>query len=282
MNFLGLSDKETRGVEAKVVILPIPYEKTTSFGKGTQNGPKAIIEASHQVEFFDEELELEPCECGIFTEKALDFVGKSGAEAINLIEAATEKILSDGKFPIALGGEHTITTGLVKAAHKRYPDLHVVHLDAHADMRPEYEGTKWSHASVMARISELGIPYTSIGIRSISKDEFDLVKPNRKNYFYAHEIAKNPNWIDETLKTISGTVYLTVDIDVFDSNIIPETGTPEPGGLNWYQVTDFFKRLMKSKKVIGADLVELAPCPGRHASNFTAAKLIYKIIGYLT
>lgn len=268
------------GERVKVHILPIPYEKTTSFGKGTENGPKAILEASSQVELFDEEFESEPYKCGIFTEEPVDLEGKGGQKAIELIEKRAEKIFSKNKFLLALGGEHSITAGLVRAAHKKYPDLHVVHFDAHADMRPEYEGSKWSHASVMHRIYEMGIPYTSIGIRALSKEEFELIEPHRKNYFFAYELAKNPNWIKEALETVKGPVFLSFDIDAFDSSVIPDTGTPEPGGLSWYQVMDFFKELMKEKKVVGADIVELLPGKPSRSSDFTAAKLAYKIIGY--
>jgi agmatinase len=280
MNFLDISPEESKRENAKVVILPVPFENTTSYGGGTINGPEAIIKASSQVEFFDEELEKEPFRCGIHTQEPLDLTGKTGEAAIEAIETAADKIFEEDKFLFALGGEHSITAGLVRAARKKYSDIHVVHLDAHADMRAEYQGTEWSHASVMRRISEMGVPHTSIGIRALSKEEFELIKSDRKNYFFAHEIAKNPDWIKSALKTISGKVFLTVDIDVFDSGFLPDTGTPEPGGLGWYQVTEFIKALTQNHTVIGADLVELAPNPNRHASDFTAAKLVYKIISY--
>lgn len=282
MNFLGISADEAVFDRSKIVVLPIPYEATTSYGKGTANGPTAIIEASAQVEFFDEELECEPYKCGIHTADAVIFNGATGKAAIDLIERAVDNIFSAGKFPLGLGGEHTITTGLVKAALKTHPKLTVVHFDAHADMRDEYEGTPWSHACVMRRIHELGVKFVSIGIRAISSEEYDFIRSKEllPNYFFAHRIAKDSSWIKKALSIIEGPVFLTFDIDALDSSIVPATGTPVPGGLNWYQATDFIRELTKDKEVVGADLVELAPNVQSQSSNFTAAILAHKIIGY--
>lgn len=281
-SFLGTCDSEKPSWESsKVVILPLPYEETVSFGGGTGRAPQVILETSAQVELFDSELMKESYGCGIFTAEALNFDGKKGLDAIGLIEAATDAVVEADKFPLGLGGEHTVTTGLVKACLKKYPDLHIVHLDAHADMRKEYGGTPWSHASVMHRLYEMGLSYTSIGIREFCREEYELIKPLEKNYFFAHDIAKNPGWIADALKTISKPVYLTLDVDAFDSSVIPHTGTPSPGGLSWYQVTNFLRALMESKKVIGADVVELAPDKYSRPSDFAIAKLVYKIIGYL-
>lgn len=281
MPFLGAEGLEAPCWEkSNVVILPLPYEQTVSYAGGTGKAPRSILEASSQVEFFDDELKAEPYECGIYTLQELNFEGIEGLSAIELIEKTASEIVDAGKFPLGLGGEHTVTIGLVKAVHKKYPDLHIVHLDAHADMRAEYGGTPWSHACVMRRLFEMGLPYTSIGIRELCMEEYESIKPRKKNYFFAHEIAKNNNWIAEALKTISGPIYLTVDVDVFDCALIPHTGTPSPGGLGWYQVAAFIRALMENNEIVGADVVELAPNTQSHASDFAIAKLVYKIIGY--
>lgn len=277
-SFLDIKDA---GRDAsKVSILPIPYEATTSYGKGTAKGPEAIIKASAQVEYFDEELKSQPLKIGIHTEKPVEFKEKTGEEAINLIERRADEIIGDGKFLIGLGGEHSITTGLVKAALKKYKDLFVVHFDAHSDMRNEYEGSKWSHASVMRRIDDLKVPYISIGIRSVSSEEYEYIKDREERYFYAYRIAADAGWMDTALSMVKGPVFLTFDVDALDAGVLPHTGTPEPGGLTWYQVMTFLKRLFKEKRVIGADVVELAPDASSRPSDFAVAKLVYKIIGY--
>lgn len=280
MQFLGIFENETSFDAAKVVVLPVPYEATTSYGKGTKNGPKAILEASAQVEFFDEELGQEPYKCGIFTEKEVNLKNAAGEDAVLKIERAVEPIASAKKFILGLGGEHTITTGFIRPFKKIYPNLEVVHFDAHADMRVEYDGTKWSHACVMRRVHELGVPFTSIGIRALSVEEFEFIRPLRKRYFFAHEICDNTGWMDRALETIKGPVFLTFDIDALDSSIITNTGTPVPGGLTWYQTMQFLKRLMREKRVVGSDLVEFAPIGQNNAEAFAAARLAYKIIGY--
>jgi len=280
MNFLGISDTETKGNDAKVVILPIPYETTTSYGQGTKNGPTAILKASSQVELFDEELVCEPFTCGIQTANGIDFKGKEGETAIDLISIEAAPYINDGRFLIGLGGEHTITTGLVRAALKKYPNLHIVHFDAHADMRESYEESEWSHACVMKRIVDLGCSYTSIGIRSMSKVEYEATSDSRDSYFFAHEIYGQTDWMDKALEQIKGPVYLTFDVDAFDGSLLPHTGTPEPGGLDWYTVTRFLKRLFEKQDVVAADVVELAPNEQSRASDFMIAKLVYKMIGY--
>ena len=173
-----------------------------------------------------------------------------------------------------------MTTGLVRSALKKYPDLHIVHFDAHADMRESYEGTKWSHACVMKRLVELGCKYTSIGIRAMSKEEYEAISDSRDSYFFAHEIYGQTDWMDKALKQIKGPVYLSFDVDAFDGGLLPHTGTPEPGGLDWYTVTRFLKKLFERHDVVAADVVELAPNEQSRASDFMIAKLVYKMIGY--
>jgi len=281
-NFLSLEEEYSSWDKSKVAILPIPYEATTSYGHGTKNAPQAIIDASTQVELFDEELEASPYRCGIHTMRPIEFGNSNGEDAISLIRDKVRRIVGEGKFPIGLGGEHTITSGMVDGVREKYPDIHIVHLDAHADMREEYEGTKWSHACVMRRLFEKKLTYTSIGVRSICEESFDVIKSNRENYFFAHEIYNSNDWIGKALSNINKPVYLTLDVDVFDASILPTTGTPEPGGLHWYQVTAFIKELMKNKQVVGADIVELAPDDKSRAYDFMIAKLCYKMIGYFS
>lgn len=279
--FLGPDDAiQSDWAASRVVILPIPFEKTVSYGGGTAKGPEAILRASAYVETFDEELAFEPSGCGIFTAMSLELEGLSMENVFKEIERAADEIVEAGKFLLGLGGEHSISCGLVRAVHKKYPNLHVVHLDAHADMRQEYGGTMWSHASVMRRIHEMGISHTSVGIRSISHEEHELIKKMRDHYFFAHEIVEDADWIKKVIERVSSPVFVTLDVDVFDGSLLPHTGTPEPGGLTWHQATGFLRELIGSKNVVGADVVELAPTPSSRASDFMVAKLVHKIIGY--
>ncbi|MBI2974531.1 MAG: agmatinase [Deltaproteobacteria bacterium] len=259
---------------ARVVVVPVPYEKTTSYGKGTKNGPEAICEASSQVELYDEELEFESCNVGIATVDAVHSLDK--------LETETLKIVNDGKIPIILGGEHTVSAAPIRACKKKYKNLSVVHFDAHADLRDEFEGTKLNHACVMRRVFEAGVPFVQIGIRNHSLEEAEFMKKEGlRKPFYSADISSSVKWMDEAISCLTDEVYLTFDVDAFDPSIIPATGTPEPGGLNWHQVTEFFKKLAAAKKIVGADFVELAPIKNLPASDFTIAKLIYKLIGYI-
>ncbi len=259
--------------DSKVIVVPVPYEKTTSYGKGTKNGPSAIIEASYQTELYDEELKSEPYKIGICNIEPVN--------SLAALEDKTGKILKDKKFPLLLGGEHTISIAPIKAVRKFYPDLSVVQVDAHADLRDEYEGTKDSHACVMRRVFEAGVPFIQVGIRNHSVEEADLLEKNSLKPFYAHEIHSSNDWMDGAIEKLNKNVYLTFDVDAFDPSLIPGTGTPEPGGLGWYQVVEFLKRLTAKRNIVGADFVELAPIKGEHRSEFTIAKLIYKFIGYI-
>lgn len=260
---------------ARFVVVPVPYERTTSYGKGTRNGPSGICDASAQVETYDEELGLETYHRGIATLKPV--------EELDELERTTERILSDGKFPIILGGEHTISAAPVRACRKFYSDLSVVHFDAHADLRDEYEGTGLNHACVMRRVHEAKVPIVQIGIRNHSLEEAELIDREKMNRpFYAHEISSSDRWMDEAIGLLSRNVYISFDVDAFDPSIMPSTGTPEPGGMGWYQVVGFFRKLATERNVVASDFVELAPVKGNHAPDFTVAKLVWKLIGYLS
>lgn len=264
--------------DSKAVILPLPYEGTVSYGKGTSKAPSAILDASKQVELYDEELEIEPYKIGIWTEEALK-LGKEPEKMVGEVYFSAKKHVSAGKFLVSLGGEHSIPTGIVKAYKERYPRLSVLQFDAHADLREEYHGTKFSHAAVMSRIREL-CPAVQVGIRSLSKEEAEKAKKNNYPIFWAQDIHDNEKWFDKAISRLSDDVYITFDIDVFDPSIMPATGTTEPGGLGWYPVLKFLKEVFKKKNVVGFDLVELAPIKERHDCDFLAARLVHKVIGY--
>ncbi len=272
---------------AQVVILPIPYEATTTYRRGCENGPDAILEASQQVEYYDEELERETCrDVGIYTQSSVADTRTghfTAEEMLQFTQEAVYQLIQDGKFVIALGGEHSITTGVVEAYRQAYPDeaFTVIQIDAHGDLRFSYEGSIHNHACVMRRIVDMGLPTVQIGIRSISKEEADLIKEKQLTVFRAREIATEPNWSERALAAIpTQKVFLTIDLDGIDPTLIPGVGTPEPGGLSWYAVTAFLRCVFETHQVIGCDVMELAPIVDSVVSQFTAAKLVYKLIGY--
>lgn len=282
MNFLGLPQEHTLYDSSPVVIIPCPLEKTTTYRKGTAKGPEAIIEASHQVEFYDCELKRETWRPGIHTLPPLDFNGRDSKAAVQLIEKTLAQVLEAKKFPICLGGEHTLSAGAILACLKRYPKLSILQIDAHADLRESYEGTPYSHACAMRLIASRVSTLVGVGIRSVAEEEAVFAKENRHiSLFYDHERPKEKNWIERVLGNLTQDVYLTIDIDGFDPGLIPATGTPEPGGLSWHEGLALIRACFQEKRVVGADLVELCPQPELHACDFTCAKLVYKIIGYL-
>jgi agmatinase len=291
-NFLALP-KEYSGYDtSKIVVVPVPYEYTVSYGSGTKYGPKAILNASHYVEFYDEEFDRELCfDVGIATLRALSFGDKKkkvDREAISLIESKVEELLEDGKFVAVLGGEHTISSGPISAFHKKYPDLSVLQFDAHSDLRDEYEGNKYSHASVMARVGEFLDPahIVQVGIRAQAKDEAIYIKEHNVHTFYVFEIRQGKYtrvlkyWQDQVIDNLSDNVYITFDVDYFDPSLMPATGTPEPNGMNWHETMSLLQRLGRKKNIVGFDVVELAPMKGLNHPDITAAKLVYKIMNY--
>ncbi|MBD1896126.1 MULTISPECIES: agmatinase [unclassified Coleofasciculus] len=273
---------------ARVVILPIPYEATTTYRNGCENGPDAILEASGQVEYYDEELDWETGkDIGIYTAESIADTRNgrsvSSEEMLQVTRETVSQMIADGKFVIGLGGEHSITTGLVEAYQKAYPDepFTVVQIDAHGDLRYEYEGSIHNHACVMRRIVEMGLPTVQIGIRAICKEEADLIKEKNLTVFRAREIATQPDWMERAIASIpTRRVFLTIDLDGIDPTLIPGVGTPEPGGLNWYSLLSFLRQVFQNHEVIGCDVMELAPIVDSVVSEFTAAKLVYKLIGY--
>ncbi|HEY9897357.1 MAG TPA: agmatinase [Candidatus Sericytochromatia bacterium] len=284
--FLG-SDVAATYDNAKVVILPIPYEATTTYRRGCEHGPDAILNASQQVEYYDEELDRELWEVGLYTHDAIADTRnaqKVSSEAmLRVTQETVYKLVSDGKFVISLGGEHSITTGVVEAYRQANPGeaFTVVQVDAHGDLRHEYEGSIHNHACVMRRVVDMGLPTLQVGIRSICKEEADLIKEKQLPVFRAREIVAQPDWIDRALASIkTEMVFITIDLDGIDPTLIPGVGTPEPGGLNWYNLLTFIQRIFAAHDVIGCDVMELAPITDSVVSEFTAAKLVYKLIGY--
>jgi agmatinase len=282
-NFGGLPEEYSGYETSRAVIFPVPLERTTTYERGTCNGPAAIINASRNMELYDEELELEPYkEIGIHTLPPIDTMDGTLDEVITELFTAELALLEDQKFPIALGGEHSLTPPLVSAVAKKYKNLSVLQIDAHADLRDEYQANPSSHACAMRRVVDV-CPAVQVGIRSLSDEEAKAIPHLRTKIYWAKDITRAPlkTWIAKVLADLSPYVYLTVDLDGFDPSIIPATGTPEPGGLDWYQVISLVRAVASHKKIVGMDVVELLPQPGDHASAFLAAKLVYKSLGYV-
>ncbi|MBU4484770.1 agmatinase [bacterium] len=278
-NFCNIEEKHSSYNGSSAVIIPAPYEKTTSYGQGTGNGPRAIIQASQNMESYDEELDIESYKMGIHTLKPIDFGKTEGEDALNKIQEVVGRVINDNKFPLMLGGEHSISTGAIRALLKKYPNLNVVQFDAHSDLRDSYEGTKYSHACIMRRIVD-DCNIIQLGIRASDIEESKLIKERKLNTFFAYQMAGCDKWMDAAISKINGPVYITFDLDFLDPSIMPATGTPEPGGFDWYTTIRFLKKLINSQNVVGADVVELAPLKDFPTCDFTAAKLVYKILGY--
>ena len=264
---------------AGVIVLPVPFELSTSYVKGTEKGPGAILNASAYMELYDEELDSEPYQLGIHTAYSLS-AAKNPKAWLKTISSKVTEILNKNKFPVILGGEHTITPGAVKGFQKYgIKNLSVLQLDAHADLRKNYEGNKLSHACVGKRIAET-CHLTQVGIRSLSKKEAEFSKNSAIRQFYA-STSLNNNTLNKITSSLTKNVYITIDLDVFDPAFVPAVGTPEPGGLNWYEVLKILRSVASKKNIVGFDVVELCPLKGNVSSDFLAAKLVYKLIGYI-
>jgi agmatinase len=274
-NFLGLPDEYIGYEGAKVAIVPVPFDLTTSWMSGTAKGPRALIEASGYVELYDIETKSEPYLGGIFTDKEVK-AGSTEELNKNVYERVKQHI-DAGKFCVTLGGEHSVAYGTAKAHIKKYSELSILHFDAHTDRREEFEDNKFSHACTLRRISELNDDIISVGIRSIDIGELQYL--DERKVFYAENIHDSEKWIKQVVKLLKPNVYITFDLDVFDPAIMPSTGTPEPGGLGWYPVLACLKAVADERNIVGCDVVELSPTENK-APDFLAAKLIYKILSY--
>lgn len=282
LTFGNLPPEHSDPATAKAVVIPFPYEATTSYRGGTKDGPAALLAASAQVELYDDELDWSPYEVGIATTapvwpSRVDYVAPM-RQLEEVVDAAFER----GLFPIVLGGEHAISVGAVRAALKRHPDLAILQIDAHADLRQAYDDTPHSHASAMARLVDLGVPLVQVGIRNISAEEMAWWREKRPStIFWARDYCRGKHGVDEVLAALGDRpVFLTIDLDGLDPAVMPGVGTPEPGGLGWYETLDLLRALFTQRHVVGCDVVELAPIAGENVSEFAAAKLVYKIVGY--
>jgi len=283
-NFLAIEKKYSSFDSSKVVIVSAPYEKTTSYGKGTARGPGAIIEASHYVEFFDEETAKEVCfDIGIAALEPIKFGKTSGKKALDLIYKDVKALIDAGKFVVTLGGEHSISTAPIQAHYDSYEDLSILHFDAHSDLRLEYEGSKYSHASFAARVAEFTTDITQVGIRAQCKEEYEFIKEKGINTFYAYQM-RNEGFThiltEKIVSTLKKNVYITFDVDYFDPSIMPSTGTPEPNGFYWDETLRLLKKVCAERNLVGFDVVELAPVKSYTFPDFLTAKLIYKILNY--
>ena len=278
-NFLGLAAEDSDFSTARYRILPVPYEGTVSYGSGTGRGPAAILAASRQIEFYDAELDLEACREGIATLPALEGGAAGPAEMAERLEAVARALKEPGRVVIALGGEHSITPPLARP-YLEASDTWLLCIDAHADLRPTYQGTPHSHACALHACAATGRT-AQVGIRALSKEEYDFARQHNLCIFYDWQLDDQGAWMDRLFECLGPRVYLSLDVDGLDPAIMPATGTPEPGGLSWRQLVRLLDRLGSEREVVAADLVELAPIPGMHAPDFLAARAVYRLIGAL-
>lgn len=265
--------------DSTVVVLPIPVDRTTSYVSGTRNGPHEILQASSHMELWDEELKVDVHGVGIYTLAEMELPFGEMEPLIEEIERVAYEIIGRGKFLVTLGGEHSITPPLVSAAARKYPALSVLQIDAHADMRDAYMGTPHNHACAMRRSLEYA-RITQVGIRSLSTEEAEVLPRLNTTIFYDVEMRRNPRWIDAVVETLADDVYVSIDVDAMDPAIMPATGTPEPGGLSWSEITALLRATAEHRRIVAADVVELSPIPGMIAPNFLTAKLVYKLLTY--
>ena len=276
-NFAALPPQYTEFETSKVVILPIPYDSTTTWRSGSRDGPLAIIDASEHLELYDHELDRESHLVGIHTLPELQPSMKGPEETVMRVHEVASDLIRKDKFVVMLGGEHSLTVGMVKAFRERFDNLSVLQLDAHADLRDSYEDSKYSHACVMRRVLEY-CPIVQVGIRSLCEEEHRFLTQNQMQPFFAEGL---PLDIDGIVSALSTDVYVTIDLDVLDPSIMPAVGTPQPGGISWHEILKLLRRVAETRRIVGCDLVELCPAEGPPSCAFLAAKLAYKLIGYV-
>ena len=284
VSFGGIPDKYATWKSSSFVVIPFPIDLTTTYVTGTRNGPGAIIEASGHMELFDEENKIEPYRAGIFVSTEIPMLTTGPIAMLKELEKRMKAVMRAGKFPILLGGEHSGTCGAVSALKKKYEDLTILQFDAHADLRDTYLGTQWNHACVGRRIVDSGAKLVQVGVRSISEEEDRFLRKSETvKTFYASEVRDNLADVTRGIvSSLSGNVYISIDLDVFDPGIMPAVGTPEPGGLDWFEVVDILRDVMRSDcSIVGFDIMELSPLPGIVAPDFLAAKLCYRMMGWV-
>ncbi|MDQ3141162.1 MAG: agmatinase [Bacteroidota bacterium] len=276
--YAGIPDKLGELSQAAVILTSIPFDGTSTWGKGADKGFKAFLQASENMELYDIETGTEPYKKGVFLESPLKVKYDTPEEMVQKVYDKTKDLLKTKKFLTFFGGEHSISIGILRAFSEKYKNLTVLQIDAHTDLRQKYMGTKYNHACALAEAQR----YTNliqVGIRSMDISEKKYLQKGK--VFFAHQIMDNDYWMDEAIKKMTDQVYITFDLDAFDASIMPSTGTPEPGGLFWYQTLSFLRQVFKRKDVVGFDIVELAPYPHNPAPDFLAAKLYYKMLAYL-
>ena len=283
MNFGGIDEEEYSSFDsARILILPVSYEGTVSYGTGTGAGAMAIVDASRNMELYEEETDAEVYKLGIHT--LPEFTPREDPRTMmSELYEYSKSVIDDGKFLCMLGGEHSVSAPIIQAHNEKYDNLSVLQIDAHADLRDEYDGTPHSHASIMARVvKDMRIPSVQVGIRSISGDEARSLKEGLPTkIFWARDIVGKTDWIDEAIDGLTDNVYLTIDIDGLDPSIVPTTGTPEPGGLGWYETLTLIRKLAEKKRVVGMDLVEYSYFENYDSPAFLCSKLVYKSLAYI-
>ncbi|MDO5510535.1 MAG: agmatinase [Weeksellaceae bacterium] len=275
--YAGVEEKYGDYDQAKVVFLPVPYDGTSTWVKGADKGPDAVLDASENMEIYDIETNTEPYTIGVYVDEPVS--ESSSPEAMtDAVFQTVKKHLAQDKIVTVFGGEHSVSIGAIRAYAEKYGKLTVLQIDAHADLRPEYHGTKYNHACAVYESSRLH-NLVQVGIRSMDTEELKYM--HREKTFFGHEIDANPNWIEDVMAQLEDTpIYITIDLDAFDPSILPSTGTPEPGGLQWYPTLKLLKKVFDTQKVVGWDIVELAANPEEKSSDFLAAKLYYKMLAY--
>jgi agmatinase len=283
MNFGGIDDEEYTSFDAsRILVLPVSYEGTVSYGTGTGSGAMAIVDASRNMELYEEETDSEVYKLGIHT--LPEFEPRSDpAKMMSDLYDYSKELLESDKFVCMLGGEHSVSAPIIKAHAEKYHNMSVLQIDAHADLRDTYDGTPHSHASIMARVvKDLRIPSVQVGIRSISADEARLLATGIPTKIYwARDVAGKTKWIDEAIENLTENVYLTIDIDGLDPSLVPTTGTPEPGGLGWYETLELIRKLAERKRIVGMDLVEYSYVENYDSPAFLCSKLVYKSLAYI-
>ncbi len=274
--FAGISEAYRNYESSKIAVLPVPYDKTSTWVKGSDKGPEALLDASVALEWYDIETKTEVYKRGIYTADPVT-ENKTPEILCDAVDNRVSALLNDGKFPVTIGGNHTVSIGAFRAMSRKYKNLTILQLDAHSDLRDTYEGSTLNHACVMYNASKM-CPITQVGIRSMCVEELDNFDESR--IFYAHKIYNNDLWQEKAISTLSENVYVTIDLDVFDPSVLPSTGTPEPGGLTYYQVLHFLRSVFYNRNVVGFDIVELCPNPNERASDFLAARLAYQLMTY--
>lgn len=282
--FLGLDEETGSFANARAVILPVPYESTTSYGGGAKAGPGAILEASRYIELYDQEFDTEPApSIGIHTLPSIELTRAGASAAMAELREVHDRVLDAAgeRFVLMLGGEHSVSSPAIRSHAARHDErITVLQFDAHADLRPQYEGSPHSHASAMARVLDVA-DVVGVGLRAVCQEEIDVARAHDGvTLIWADEMWADDDWMQRALDLLGDKVYITFDVDYFDPSLVPSTGTPEPGGGDWYRTLHFLRRVFTEREVIGCDVVELAPTPGLHAPDFLVAKLVYKLLNY--